>query len=183
MQLWFARVLRDAFAAQAAGLFRPFKEIGAYHLDVLLRVAGKDSKLTGIQAIAEVIACWSAAPLFPDIPPALHALCKADIKVWKPFGSSYSYAVSQLGLSEHQVLMVASHPWDIVGAMQATGTAVAYVTCTANASARAAANVAGLRGVYVQRDPAEAWPGYLPAPDGVVKSFIELLELLGLPRE
>lgn len=44
VQLWFARVLRDAFAAQAAGLFRPFKEIGAYHLDMLLRAAGKDSK-------------------------------------------------------------------------------------------------------------------------------------------
>jgi hypothetical protein len=42
--LWFSHVLRDAFAAQAAGLFRPFKDIGAYHLEVLLRQAGKDAR-------------------------------------------------------------------------------------------------------------------------------------------
>lgn len=39
---------------------------------------------------------------------------------------------------------------------------------------------AGLRGVYVQRDPAVAWPDYLPAPDYVVDSFAGLAELLGL---
>eukprot|EP00882_Tetradesmus_deserticola_P024671 GHRQ01026977.1.p1 GENE.GHRQ01026977.1~~GHRQ01026977.1.p1 ORF type:complete len:102 (+),score=28.58 GHRQ01026977.1:899-1204(+) len=42
VELWFARVLRDAFAAQAAGIFKPMKEIGAYHLEVLLREAGKE---------------------------------------------------------------------------------------------------------------------------------------------
>jgi hypothetical protein len=39
---------------------------------------------------------------------------------------------------------------------------------------------AGLRGVYVQRNPHEAWPEYLPAPDAVVQDFGGLLELLGL---
>jgi hypothetical protein len=27
-QLWFSRVLRDAFAAQAAGVFAAFKDVG-----------------------------------------------------------------------------------------------------------------------------------------------------------
>jgi hypothetical protein len=44
LQLWFSHVLRDAFAAQAAGLFRSFKDVGAYHLEVLLRQAGKDER-------------------------------------------------------------------------------------------------------------------------------------------
>lgn len=44
VQLWFSHVLRDAFAAQAAGLFRSFKDVGAYHLEVLLRQAGKDAR-------------------------------------------------------------------------------------------------------------------------------------------
>lgn len=44
LQLWFSHVLRDAFAAQAAGLFRPFKDVGAYHLEVMLRQAGKDAR-------------------------------------------------------------------------------------------------------------------------------------------
>lgn len=39
---------------------------------------------------------------------------------------------------------------------------------------------AGLRGVYVRRDPSEAWPDFLPAPDGVVDDFEGLVELLGL---
>lgn len=43
-QLWFSHVLRDAFAAQAAGKFRPFKDVGAYHLEVMLRQAGKDAR-------------------------------------------------------------------------------------------------------------------------------------------
>lgn len=34
--------MRDAFAAQAAGVFRPLKEVGAYHLEVMLRAAGKE---------------------------------------------------------------------------------------------------------------------------------------------
>jgi hypothetical protein len=44
LQLWFSHVLRDAFAAQAAGLFRSFKDVGAYHLEVMLRQAGKDER-------------------------------------------------------------------------------------------------------------------------------------------
>eukprot|EP00879_Flechtneria_rotunda_P004175 GHRR01004423.1.p1 GENE.GHRR01004423.1~~GHRR01004423.1.p1 ORF type:complete len:293 (+),score=106.72 GHRR01004423.1:569-1447(+) len=194
IELWFTKVLRDAFAAQAAGLYRPFKDIGAYHLDVLLRKAGKDSRLTGVEAMSKLVQAWSSAALYPDIPEALRTLNNANIKVsvmtngsadsvarpvlmaggvmqlvkgplldingpqaWKPFQSSYIYAVKQLGVSEDRVLMVASHPWDIAGAMQA-----------------------GLRGVYVQRNPAEAWPDYLPAPDATVTSFAGVVELLGL---
>ena len=44
-------------------------------------------------------------------------LCQPT-QAWKPFGSSYSYAVKQLGVAEDKVLMVASHPWDVAGAMQ-----------------------------------------------------------------
>jgi len=39
---------------------------------------------------------------------------------------------------------------------------------------------AGLRGVYVRRHPHEAWPEFLPAPDGIVDDFEGLVELLGL---
>ncbi|KAF6255546.1 HAD-like domain-containing protein [Scenedesmus sp. NREL 46B-D3] len=157
IELWFARVLRDAFAAQAAGVFRPLKEVGAYHLEVMLRAAGKEewSRLSGVDAMSKVAAAWAAAALYPDIPDALRHLNNANIKVsvltngsadgianavlggnkvmqlvkgplldismpeaWKPFSSSYQYAVKQLGVSAERVCMVASHPWDIAGAMQ-----------------------------------------------------------------
>eukprot|EP00878_Enallax_costatus_P003823 GHUV01004039.1.p1 GENE.GHUV01004039.1~~GHUV01004039.1.p1 ORF type:complete len:263 (+),score=72.57 GHUV01004039.1:469-1257(+) len=196
VELWFARVLRDAFGAQGAGLYRPLKDIGAYHLDVMLKAAGKSNsnRLTGVEAMQKVADAWSKAPLYPDVAGAIRLLHNANIKVgamtngsadtiakpvltaagvmqlckgpmldinmaqcWKPFGSAYAYAAKQLGISEDRILMVAVHPWDIAGAMQA-----------------------GLRGVYVQRDPNEAWPDYLPAPDAVVDSFSGLAELLGL---
>lgn len=54
----------------------------------------------------------------------LHAAaccCHPSHQSWKPFPSSYSYAVKQLGVGDKdKVLMVASHPWDIAGAMQVT---------------------------------------------------------------
>jgi FMN phosphatase YigB (HAD superfamily) len=43
------------------------------------------------------------------------------LQAWKPFPASYGYAVKQLGLPDDKVLMVASHPWDIAGAMQVGG--------------------------------------------------------------
>lgn len=39
-------------------------------------------------------------------------------QAWKPFPSSYGYAVKRLGVAADKVVMVASHPWDIAGAMQ-----------------------------------------------------------------
>eukprot|EP00879_Flechtneria_rotunda_P021846 GHRR01023037.1.p1 GENE.GHRR01023037.1~~GHRR01023037.1.p1 ORF type:complete len:204 (+),score=68.19 GHRR01023037.1:569-1180(+) len=84
IELWFTKVLRDAFAAQAAGLYRPFKDIGAYHLDVLLRKAGKDSRLTGVEAMSKLVQAWSSAALYPDIPEALRTLNNANIKVRCP---------------------------------------------------------------------------------------------------
>jgi 2-haloacid dehalogenase len=49
---------------------------------------------------------WACCPV-PCVPQA-----------WKPFSSSYGYAVKQLGVAADKVVMVASHPWDIAGAMQ-----------------------------------------------------------------
>lgn len=40
LQLWFTRVLRDAFAAQAGAVTQPFNNFAAYHLDVLMRKNG-----------------------------------------------------------------------------------------------------------------------------------------------
>lgn len=53
--------------------------------------------------------------------------------------------------------MVASHPWDIHGALQA-----------------------GLQGAYIQRSPHEPYPHFLPLqPQLVVPTFEELAARLG----
>lgn len=153
------------------------------------------------------------------------------MQAWKPFPSSYGYAIKQLGLPADKVVMVASHPWDIAGAMQVrhirgmqggwkvrgvVRSICSALSCTKLKLPSMQCNApctylcwqlgtcgwmlccgtsfdtfnvvkpyyyalqAGLRGVYVRRNPHEAWPDYLPAPDGVVDDFDGLVELLGL---
>lgn len=77
---------------------------------------------------------------------------------WKPAPASYAFAAQRLGLAPEQIMMVASHPWDVQGAMQA-----------------------GMQGAYVQRDPSEPYgfPPGAPQPRLVVASFEELAEALG----
>ncbi|EFN50965.1 hypothetical protein CHLNCDRAFT_28513 [Chlorella variabilis] len=85
--------------------------------------------------------------------------CLLDVGMagaWKPAPQSYAWAVEQLGLAPGQVMMVASHPWDIYGALQA-----------------------GLQAAYVQRDRWDAYPAFLPQqPQLVASSFNQLAEQL-----
>lgn len=78
-------------------------------------------------------------------------------KAWKPFPAAYHFAVIQLHLAAPEVMLVASHPWDVHGALRA-----------------------GLRAVYVQRDPAEKYPAFLRQPEAIVRSFRELVDKMDL---
>ncbi len=42
-----------------------------------------------------------------------------DAPAWKPAGSSYAYALGELGIEPAQAVLVAVHPWDIHGAHEA----------------------------------------------------------------
>ncbi|KAL4424590.1 hypothetical protein ABPG77_009174 [Micractinium sp. CCAP 211/92] len=78
-------------------------------------------------------------------------------QAWKPARQSYAFACGQLGLRPDQVMMVASHPWDIQGALQA-----------------------GLQAAYVQRDQSEPY-GFPPGcqqPRIVARDFSELAQAL-----
>lgn len=78
-QLWFSNVLRDAFAAQAAGLFRDFKTVGAYHLEVLLRQAGKDARCGSSSQDANLAGALAASDS--------GIRCDAvDVLFWSPHG-------------------------------------------------------------------------------------------------
>ncbi|KAL4421285.1 hypothetical protein ABPG75_010576 [Micractinium tetrahymenae] len=193
VELWFSRVLRDGFAAQLAGTFLPFRHFAAYHLGCLLGSHPAAAKLSGEEAVQQVLAAWSSADLFPDAAAALRAMHAAGLKLavltngsadgiarsvlqkagiegifaalldinmaqaWKPARESYAFACERLGLRPEQVMMVASHPWDIQGALQV-----------------------GLQAAYVQRDSSEPY-GFPPEcrqPQLVVRGFAELAEAL-----
>ncbi|MFL6002674.1 MAG: haloacid dehalogenase type II [Nocardioides sp.] len=42
-----------------------------------------------------------------------------DAGVWKPAAAAYEYALSECGVSAHDAMLVAVHPWDIHGAARA----------------------------------------------------------------
>eukprot|EP00887_Chlorella_sp_A99_P004148 scaffold23.g4148.t1 len=164
VELWLASVLRDGFAAQAAGAFVPFRRFAEAHLARLLSEAG-------LRADA-----WREAEAYPDVAPGLRRLQAAGLQVaaltngsaegvaapvlrraglegvvaplldigqaraWKPVPESYRYAVEWLGMEAGQ---------------------------------------AGLQVAYVQRSAHEPFPAFLPRrPQLVVRNFVELADRL-----
>lgn len=61
--------------------------------------------------------------------------------VWKPAADAYRWVCGDLGVDPGDAAMVAVHPWDVAGAMEA-----------------------GLVGAWLDRD-GEPWPAFLDAPD------------------
>ncbi|SDK25583.1 haloacid dehalogenase type II [Microbulbifer yueqingensis] len=66
--VFFAQLLRDAFALSAAGSFRPFPEIARATLEVVL--ASADAQ-TGKDEIDTVLEQFGKLPAHPDVRPAL----------------------------------------------------------------------------------------------------------------
>ncbi len=207
LQLWFAEVLRDAFAAQLAGVFAPFKDYAGHHL--ARRITNKDTTSTSTpeEAAEKLAQSFAAAEPYPDVSIgitqiqmakkikvafltngsvqiATAVLEKADLLnnnekkaeisaaadsisifdinetlAWKPAKEAYHFICNALALPPSQVLMVASHPWDVHGALQA-----------------------GLKAAYVQRDPSAPYPEFLDQPQVVVKDFKELAQTLLLHK-
>lgn len=203
LQLWFAEVLRDAFAAQLAGVFAPFADFAGHHLARRVATNG-NSSTTPEEAATKLAQAWSSsAEPYPDISPGLTEFQMAGMKLailtngsvkiatsvvektgllskehsntpaspstesitndtiaifdinetlaWKPAKESYHFVCNALALPRSEVMLVASHPWDVNGALQA-----------------------GLKAAYIQRDPKDPYPTFLDQPQIVVKDFKEL---------
>jgi 2-haloacid dehalogenase len=77
-----------------------------------------------------------------------------DAPAWKPAKASYDYAISALGTTPEQTLLVAVHPWDIDGGSRA-GFATAWINRTGS-----------------------PYPNYFKAPDHIVSALPELVPAL-----
>jgi 2-haloacid dehalogenase len=78
LRLFFAQMLRDAFALEASGIFKPFKEIAAASLAVVMAnhgVAAEQSKIQG------VLAGFAELPAHADVAPALKRLKGAGVRI------------------------------------------------------------------------------------------------------
>lgn len=78
-RVWFASLLRDGFAATAAGHSEPFAVIGREVLRGLLAPLGRVADTE--QAIDHIMGAFVALPLHPDVPAGVRALREARFRL------------------------------------------------------------------------------------------------------
>jgi 2-haloacid dehalogenase len=72
---WFARILRDGFAAASAGRFVPFVALARHHLGALLEASASDVEA----AVDHVLAGFDEVAPHPDVEPGLRLLHEAGV--------------------------------------------------------------------------------------------------------
>lgn len=78
LRLFFAQMLRDAFALEASGTFKPFKEVAAASLAVVMANHGVQPDKTKIET---VLAGFGELPAHPDVADGLERLRSAGIRI------------------------------------------------------------------------------------------------------
>ncbi|GGB81682.1 haloacid dehalogenase [Marinobacterium zhoushanense] len=87
-----------------------------------------------------------------DVLPLLHDVISVDaLRTYKPSPRVYRYLMRRTDGTPEHTWMVSSNPWDVIGA-----------------------KCAGLKAVWVQRDPASLFDPWDVVPDMVVKDLVEL---------
>lgn len=77
LDTWFAQILRDAFALDATGVYRPFSDVARAALEALLAASPRAVS----EAVDDVIEGFSELDAHSDVAPAMRALCDADVPV------------------------------------------------------------------------------------------------------
>jgi 2-haloacid dehalogenase len=189
LELWFSRLLRDAFALVASDSYRPFGEIATSALRSTARPA------LGDEAVQTILAGFAELDPHPDVEPAVRLLREArvrmvtltngsaqntaallrragidddieqvlsvdDVRRWKPAAEIYRHAANSTQVPPDRVALVAAHAWDTHGAHQA-----------------------GLATGWVARLD-DHFPEVFAAPDVVGPDLVAVVEgLLALPAE
>ncbi len=78
LETWFASFLRDAFALEISGEYKPFRDIAAANLAVLLE---KELGRSDPHAVDHVLGGFAELDAHDDVAPAMAALQQADIRI------------------------------------------------------------------------------------------------------
>lgn len=148
--LWFAETLRDGFALGAAGRFVSFAEVALETADRMCAGLGAEilSTFPSLQLHSDVVESLqtlaaAGIPMVtltvgdPLVTKAIMDECGAgglitkylscsDVQRWKPAPEPYLHASAALDGPAREVVMVASHSWDLAGA-QAVGMRTAWI--------------------------------------------------------
>jgi 2-haloacid dehalogenase len=148
LELWFARLLRDAFALTAAGGYRPFPDLAAGALTTVTRHALTE------EDVQRIVAGFRELDPHPDAEPAMRTARDAGLRVvtptngsaqntsalleraglrhhvervisvdevrrWKPAPEPYRHAAVVCAVPAERMALVAAQSWDIHGARHA----------------------------------------------------------------
>jgi 2-haloacid dehalogenase len=148
LELWFARLLRDAFALCASGGFRSFADLAASAL------ASASGHALPDDTVREIVAGFTELDPHPDVEPAMrraadagvdvitltngsagttrtllkragvqgfvrHVVSVDDVQRWKPAPQIYRHAAKTCQVDPGQLALVAVHGWDTHGAHEA----------------------------------------------------------------
>jgi 2-haloacid dehalogenase len=181
---WFASVLRDGFAAAAAGGMITFRDLAAGNLAAMLEAHGLPPESRDAQ-VAHVLSGLADLHVHPDVPPGLRSLAAAGMRlVTLTNGSS---ALSETMFARAGVLDLFEHRLSVedVGRWKPAPEPYRYAAERCDVDPQRVALVAvhpwdvrgaqqaGLRGVWVNRSGG-TYPAYLPAPDATVPSVAEV---------
>src|SRR2546428_3144802 len=78
LRLFFAQMLRDAFALEASGAFKPFRDVAAASLAVVMANHGVAAEAAKIQS---VLAGFAELPPHRDVAPALERMKGAGLRI------------------------------------------------------------------------------------------------------
>jgi len=116
LETWFAATLRDGFALTAAGAYAEFSEVAEASLRVTL--AGVDGLLRDVdEAVAFVLAGFSALDVHPDVPDGMRELHRAGIRLVTltngsvPLSEGMLSRAGVLDLLERRMSVGEAHRW------------------------------------------------------------------------
>lgn len=181
--IWFARVLRDAFALTVTAGSAKFFDIGTELLRQMVRSAGGKADSVVISRVVTAMAelpphldvqeglreCHAAGlPLFTlsngstaaaeflldylGIRPLVSDCLSVEGEaLWKPSIGAYQFGLARAGVDAAQSVLVAVHPWDVHGALNA-----------------------GMYAVWLNRGGGE-YPSYFTQPSAEIPSLTSLV--------
>lgn len=182
LELWFATALRDMFALAAAGSYTPMLKLLEAALDEIDAIEGgapdkenvtaamgslpplpdvasglKSLQHAGFRMVALTNGSASTTKKLLDRADISHMFEKIlstdDVQHAKPHASVYLHAAREMAVEPGEVMLIASHPWDLHGA-----------------------KTAGLNTAYLNRG--KPFPDFMASPDLSEKSLTGLAERL-----
>ncbi len=187
LDLWFAWILRDGFAAAASGTFAAFPDLARHQTEVLL--AGATNVTDTASAVERVVAAFDEVTPAPDVERGLRRLAAADLRLVAFTNGSADITRRFLARAGLDDLVPIVHDASEAGMWKPAPDAYRWICDRVGTAPPDAVMLAvhpwdvagamrtGMHGAWLDRDHAR-WPSWLPTPDSSAGSLVELADAL-----